>query len=297
MEKSRRRFLQTAGTTALSILAFTTGVQAGSGQDEEFTAPSIADYTLDQHGWSEIGAPDLPKLEDYDDGALEGKSWKFAAFADKDHRTHVKDQTDGRVDKDFKQIWAVKVQEKTEGLTSTSLWDNLGNGETAEAILNIDGTTEKIFESYATTEVLDGHLAKTTEAHRKAMDWSIDLASLVPYVGDGASYAADFVWNAKTTIDFTSSGSAYLSQYLFGLPATSESLGVDEEPVQQTIDYRGWYIDWMKDGVFYAAGGVYPQNYEEFSEQLGESLEMDLDLQEPDQTYGKEVLEILSNIN
>jgi hypothetical protein len=251
---------------------------------------------LEEYGWKQITSPSLPDLPDEDD-LIDETEWGLAAYVDQSHREHVKNQTNGVVDTNLKHLWATRVG-TTDQLFRQKRWNTVGGRELLEMIVTVDGVTEKVFEDYVTKEINNGALEKVAEGHRKAISWVSDIPSYIPYAGPVISYGIDFLWDAQTSINVATGGSAYLSQYFLDYPVTKDSLGASSQDtiVTTSLDYRGWYVDWFSEGDFYAAGGVCPEDADHLSERLSDAIEEEVDIETPEIPYEQEMLELLTNI-
>lgn len=293
----RREFVKSASLGLFTPILGSTSVQlASQPESDSITAPEIPIDILNERGWEKTTSPTLPGTIDIDEEILDETNWKFTAYIDSEHRSYVNTQTEGVVNTDFKHIWATKVN-TTDEWGRQVWWEAAGDGEWGESLVGIDGVTEEVFETYVTDTINGGRMDIVAEGHRKVLSWVVELPSFIPYAGPVISHGIDFIWDARTTLNFSTGGSAYLSQYLLDYPVTQDSLNADESlPNTSSLDVRGWYVDWFKDGVFHAAGGIYPQNAENLSERLSDAFEDEIIIEKPEMAYGEEIVYLLSHV-
>ena len=295
----RRQFIRSSCTLALTPF-ISKIVSANSVSDRP---PKIPEDHLDSYGW-EMSSTNL-ELPDFEESKhiknLQKTSWGLNAFHGTSVRDAIEEKTPFEEVRPLKHIWAARVT--TDDEDTKGIWTE---GEEAEAVSNIDSTTEHIFEQFMENDVLDGRLEFRGEWHRKAVsEGGGFLVGLVPVIGDGLSTAFSWKWDLQTTLTTATGNTGSISEYYFSLPLNAIAENAEEEIENEVnLDFRGIYIDWFAEGnVFYSIGGVYPESEKRLNEQLTEGFDAGiLDFDPPefnistDGMYEQEMLDLLSKI-
>lgn len=270
--------------------------------------PTIKRSFLSKHGWTAVDSP--PRTPSFtDDGHTEDlrkTSWTQNAFYGTTLPSAVEEVSPLEDVNPLKHIWATRV---TPSDHNTKLaWTG---GESGEAIVTIDGTTEAAFQRYVTEEILGAGMEYRGEYHRKgAKQGSLWGLSNVPWIGSLLSQGASLEWDMQSSITTGTGDTAHISQYFYSIPVTSFSSDAEENIDNEvSLDYRGLYIDWFTaDNEFYAAGGVYPQDEQHLNARLSQAFDEGLGDwdgwgSDPDFTLGtdgnyeQEMVELLANIS
>lgn len=295
----RRQFIRSSCTLALTP-SISTIVSANSVSDRP---PKIPDDHLNSYGWViSSSKSELPEFEESKHiENIRKTSWGLNAFHGTSVRDAIEEETPFEGVRPLKHIWAARVT--TDDEDTKGIWTE---GEEAEAVSNIDSTTEHVFEQFMEKDVLDGRLEFRGEWHRKAVSEGAGfLAGLVPVIGDGLSTAFSWKWDLQTTLTTATGNSGSISEYYFSLPLNSIAENAEEEIENEVnLDFRGIYIDWFAEGnVFYSIGGVYPESEKRLNEQLTEGFDSGiLDFDPPefnistDGMYEQEMLDLLSKV-
>jgi hypothetical protein len=295
----RREFIRSGCTLAL-IPGISTTASANSASNRP---PRIPEDQLNSYDWvRSSSSPKLPNFEDSEHIENRQKtSWGIQGFHGNALRDEIEKQTSFEGVRPLKHIWAARVT--TDDENTKRVWTE---GEEAEAVSNIDSTTEYVFEQFMQNDVLDGGLEFRGEWHRKAVsEGGGFLAGLFPGIGDVLSIAFSWKWDLQTTLTTATENTGSISEYYFSLPLNSIAENAGEEIEDEVnLDYRGIYIDWFAEGnVFYSMGGVYPESEERLNEQLTNGFDagiLDFDTPEfdisTDGMYEQEMLDLLSKV-
>lgn len=292
----RRRFLQSsAAVLSASVLSST-----AAASESDTSQPVIPSGELQANSWTAMDSqPSLPDFVDADHREnVELTQWDLNAFhGEKIHR-EVEKATPFTDVRPLSHIWTATVT-PAEG-EEFELWRK---GESAESLTDIDDTTEEAYERYMENQVLNGELEYVGEWHRKAVKEGAGLlAGKLPF-GDLFAILMSWKWELQGSLTTHSGVSASISEYYFGLPLTAISPDAEQHVENETtVDFRGLYIDWFaQDGVFKAAGAVYPEDRENLTSQIEKGLddtiipfdtpEFDIDTREE---YEPEMIELLS---
>ena len=294
----RRQFIHSSCSLALIPFVSTT-VSANSASNRR---PKIPEDHLNGYGWERSStSPEISGFEDSEH--IENNqetSWGMNAFHGTAVRDAIEEETPFRRVRPLKHIWAARVT--TDDEDTKRIWTE---GEMAEAVSNIDSTTEHVFEQFMENSVLDGQLEFRGEWHRKAVsEGAGSLAGLVPG-GDVLYTMLSWTWDLQTTLTTATGNTASISEYYFSLPLNAIAENAEEEIENEVdLDFRGIYIDWFTEGnVFYSTGGVYPESEARLNEQLTDGFDagvLDFDTPEfdisTDEMYEQEMLDLLSKI-
>lgn len=296
----RRRFIRSVGSIVGASALPTTSV---AGETTTSRPPEIAQAVLDAYGWEQVGeVSELPSFTDEDHiENVEKTTFRLNAYHSTDLSEAIERATPLQGVRPLKHLWAARVT--TDDKETEAIWNE---GETAEAAAGIDGTTEEAFERYIEGSILEGNVEFHGEWHRKAVEEaSGSVIGEIPIVGSGLATVFSWKWNLTTTITTKTGNTSHISEYYFSLPLSSISASAQQKIETETsLDFRGMYVDWFAEGnVFYAAGGIYPEDEARLNEQLSDGFDeglLDFDPPEfnisTDEDYEQEMLQLLREV-
>jgi hypothetical protein len=264
----RRHFLRSSAA-ALSVSALSPAAVAS----ESDTTPTAIPSSRLTSGWGSVD--EKLSLPEFDEKTHEENvqltEWNLDAFHNKTISNAVEESTPFSDVHPLTHLWTATVTPAED--EEFQSWQK---GESAELTTDIDATTEAAFEHYVQNEILSEELYFAGEWHRKAGNELIgQILGTIPWLGAPIETFWSWKWEMQDTVSTYSGVSSTISEYYYGLPLTAISEGAEQHVENETtVDFRGLYIDWFsQDGVFTAAGAVYPENRNNLQNQLEDGLD------------------------